>query len=250
MSKPIDIYPMRQSGEDYVIKMDPFHLPMRLCIIGASQRSGKTLLVSNLLLRKELYKGKFEGENIFIISPSVNTDVKIKTIIKQLDVPRGNVFLDYNEDRLEALYQMMEDEYNEAIEDEVTPPRFLVFFDDMSFSGALKAKAHGAINKLYMNGRHINCSSIVTSQKYSDISTGIRENATGIICFSCSDKQLEQIVEDHNIIGDKKEMQKTFRKITNKKHAFFVVNYNRQLGKGRYMNERFVPIDQNMTHIE
>ena len=243
---PVETHPMRNAGEGHMVKHRLFNLPLRLLIVGASQRSGKTNRVANLLLKKSPngYRGLFEGENIYIVSPSADTDQKIKTIRDQLDIPDSNVFLDYDEGILMDLYSILEDNFNEAMANDEAPPRTLIFLDDMSFSGALKARSHGAISKFFCNGRHINLSTIVTSQKYSDIATVCRENATGCIFFSCTDKQLDLVMEDHNYTGNKKDLSRIFRKETNKKHSAFIVNYDNVLGDGLYMNNEYVPIDK------
>jgi len=245
---PIETHAMRRAGEGHMMKHRLFNLPMRLLIVGASQRSGKTNRVANLLLKKPPagYRGLFEGENIYIVSPSANTDAKIKTIIEQLEIPDSNVFLEYDEDTLMALYDILEDEFNASVARDETPPRTLIFLDDMSFSGALKAHQHGAISKFFCNGRHINLSTIVTSQKYSDIATVCRENCTACLLFSCSDKQLDLVVDDHNYTGDKKKLRDMFRKCTNERHCAFIVNYDNTLGDGLYMNDKYMPVDKKL----
>jgi len=246
---PVDTHPMRHAGEGHMLNHRLFNLPMRLLVVGASQRSGKTNRIANLLLKKPPngYRGLFEGENIYIVSPSADTDMKIKTMRRELDIPDSNVMLDYDEDMLMALYDMLEEDFNTAIENDEPPPRTLIFLDDLSFSGALRAHAHGAISKFFCNGRHINLSTIVTSQKYTDIATTCRENATGCILFSCSDKQLELIIEDHNMTGDKRLLKKMFRKCTNERHCAFIVNYDNTLGHGLYMNDKYMPIDSGLN---
>ena len=42
----------------------------------------------------------------------------------------------------------------------------LIILDDVSFSGGLKKKLNGIIARIFSNGRHINLSCILTSQKY------------------------------------------------------------------------------------
>lgn len=249
---PVYTHAMKNSGEGHMRDHRLFNLPFRLLIVGASQRSGKTNRIANLLLKKEPngYRGLFEGENIYIVSPSADTDQKIKTMREQLDIPDENVFLEYDEDTMMTLYDILEEQFNEAVESGEEPPRTLIFLDDMSFSGALKSRANGFISKLFCNGRHINLSSIITSQRYCDIATVCRENPTGCILFSCTDKQLEHITEDHNYIGDKKKFGKMFRKETNKKHSSFIVNYDNILGEGRYMNDTYMPIDTEFKSSE
>ena len=93
-----------------------------------------------------------------------------------------------------------------------------------------------------MNGRHLNISSLLLLQSYGQIAPDARKNLTGLILFSLSAKGLEQIIEEHNYLKNKKEFIRAFRKATNKKHSFFVINYSNDF-KGRYLDSSFNPID-------
>tara|TARA_R100000231_G_scaffold126920_1_gene97596 strand:- start:10813 stop:11571 length:759 start_codon:yes stop_codon:yes gene_type:complete len=247
MSKrePLQILRVRDSNEKhYVKKNDLFDIPFRLLIIGKSQ-SGKSNVLTNFLLNDDdrFYKNDFDGSDIYIWSPSAFTDRKIIMLREEHDVPNSNVFTKFDENVIEAVYELLKDEYNDAINNKEKPTPKLFIFDDMSAGGNLKKSANGIIAKVFMNGRHILLSCIVTSQKYADILTGARENATGLIMFSGTDRQLEQISDDHNFLEDKKSFRKMFRDHTNERFSFLVVNYHKPLNKGRYMNKNFQPID-------
>ncbi len=234
-----NILKMKDAGERFC-KSKPalFDLPFRLLVVGKSQLSGKTNLVGNLLLRKQFYGGEFNGEDIFVVSPSTKTDHKLKVMLEQLDVPDTNAIQGHDEEVLELIYEMLEADCMEAVNNRRKPTPKLVLFDDMSYGGALKSKTHGIIAKLFSNGRHLNISTIVTAQKYSDISTSARENATGLALFGCTDKQLELISEDHNYLACKKTFKQIFRKVTDSKHSFMVVNYTNPSSE-RYMDSSF-----------
>jgi hypothetical protein len=239
MPKTLAIYKVKDEAETYYTKKDLiFDVPFRLLIVGKSQLSGKSNILVNLLLRDEFYNKDFDGENIFLVSPSITNDEKLKKIIKVKEIPEENLFLEYDEDVLKQLYQMLQDEYEEAKEAGEKPQNKLIIFDDMSYNGALKAKQHGIINKIFSNGRHINLSIITTAQKYSDLLTSSRENANGAIFFNCSNKQLELIEADHNYLGSKKEFMNMFRKVMNEKHSFLVVNYTNPKEQ-RYLDKNF-----------
>jgi hypothetical protein len=233
----------------YINKPTIFNIPFKLIICGKSQLSGKTTVLANLLLRKKFYKDDFNGENIFIVSPSIRNDNKLKIIIRQLHIPRSNLIDTYDEQLLTEIYSMIEEEYESAVEDERTPENYLFVFDDMSFSGVLKgrngAKVHGVINKMFCNGRHIMLSTILTTQSYVDISTACRENATGMILFSCSNRQLDQIADDHSFIK-RQDFKRIFRETTKKKHSFLVVNYSNDADM-RYLDSNFKQVAHKRT---
>lgn len=225
-------------------KPDLFDLPMKVLIVGKSQLSGKTNTIGNLVLRpyskddaaQQMYNGDFLGRNIYIVCPSTKLDPKWAAIIDSKEIPPGNVFQSYDEEELNALYDRLEKNFH------INPEHTLVILDDCSFSGALKAKLHGALARLFMNGRHLLISTLVTAQKYSDIFTGARENCTAAMFFGCSMKQAELIYMDHGTTSKTKFM-KAFRDSTREKHSFMVINYSNDADR-RFMDSNFEPIDE------
>jgi hypothetical protein len=244
MTHGIEILRMKDPNEKHYKKKDNlFDLPMRILVVGKSQMSGKSNLIGNLLLQEDsrLYRDDFDGEDIYIFSASLKTDRKIKTLIEEKDIPSSNLFDSFDDDVCSALYDVVKDNYDDAVKDKRKPKHSLMIFDDLSFKGDLKRHKNGSIAKIFSNGRHINCSCILTAQKYTDILTSARENATGLCAFAGTDRQLELISEDHNYLEDKKNFKKMYRTITNQPHAFLVVNYSNPIDS-RYMNQNFLPI--------
>lgn len=232
-----------------ISKADLFDLPMRLIIIGKSQLSGKSTFISNLLMRpwsddddsgKQFYKKDFKGENVYIVCPSFDLDVKMGMIQKGLNIPDTNIMKEYDEAQLEALYTHIEDQFQKNVAEGKEPKHSLLVLDDCSFSGSLKATMNGVLSRIACNGRHILLSLIVTSQKYTSISTTLRENATGVVCFESSNKQLDLLYEDHGNMT-RKEFDRIFREATRDKHTFFVINYSNDPSR-RFMDSSFTAI--------
>ncbi len=221
-------------------KKDIFDMPFRALIVGKSELSGKSNLVGNLLLREEFYKNDFEGDDIFLICPSTNLDEKFKVMIEEKEIPECNVFYEFDEEILELIYNNLIEEFNEMVREGIKPSQKLLILDDVAVN--LKDKQKGVLNKIMMNGRHILLNVLMTSQKYSLFDTVQRENATGLMVFSCSDKQLQLIGEDHNIMKNKKQFRTTFRKTTEEPFSFMVINYSNPK-KDRYMDTEFNPIN-------
>lgn len=223
----VNFYKMKDKTDNYTIKKnDLFNLPMRLLIIGKSG-SGKSSIIGNLLLIH--YKKDIDPENIFIFSGSLEGDMKLKTMIEHLDIPKSNLFKTYDEAILEELYAFLQDEFNESIDNKKKPTQKLIIFDDLSFSGKLKGrKDENMINKIFMNGRKFCISCIVTAQKYSDISTGARENASGVILFKNSNKQLELIESDMNYLENKKQFMQMVKNHTENNHDFIIFDFSKE----------------------
>jgi len=247
-NKKYNILVVKDENESHHIKKERiFDVPFRLLLIAKSQQ-GKSNLAVNLITREEYYKSDFKPEDIYIFSPSIKNDAKLKKAIKYLDIPRENLFNEYDTDLLEALYDNIQEDYEEAINDNKKPVNSLIFMDDLSFSGDLK-KA-GIVPKIFMNGRHINLSIIITAQKYSDIATGIRENATGAFIWPCSSKQLELINDDLNYTTKpKKEFIRIFRQHTPKRYNFICINFSNDKEE-MYLDSEFNPIEELNNSIQ
>ena len=245
LKKTYNILKVKDKNEKfYSTKETISDLPARILIIGKSQLSGKTNFLCNILGQENFYLNDFKGEKIFLISGSVKNDNKLQNLIECKEIEHQNIYSHYDEELLEAIYDMIQEEFEENIENKKQPENYLMIFDDMSFSGIFKGKNFGVINKMFSNGRHINLSVIVTAQKYSDIMTSARENMTLGIFFNCSDKQLDLITDDINYITTKKNFKKKFRETTREKHSFFVVNFTNKPDE-MYLNKNFEPINMD-----
>tara|TARA_E500000318_G_scaffold69897_1_gene64677 strand:+ start:19205 stop:19930 length:726 start_codon:yes stop_codon:yes gene_type:complete len=233
---------VKDKSDTYYTKIDKiFDLPFRLLINGKSQLSGKTTIILNLLLRNAYYRDKFEGENIFIVSNN-KLDNKLKILMEQKDIPKEN-FMKYDEDELEILYDQLEEEFLEEVNDKKKPSNRLIIFDDVAYSGSLKNKSVGMVSKIVMNGRHLCLSSIFTTQKFSLVSTAVRTNITGAILFNTSQKELEMIADDFNYLPKKQDFIKMFREATKEKNSFLVVNFSNK-NEEMYLDSTFEPIKQ------
>ena len=228
---------MADKGDKYVKrKAKIFDLPMRLGIIGKSG-CGKTSVLGSLLLLNEFYNKDFQGDNIYIISNSLKNDFKLQAIVKRKNIPEDNLYQHYDEIAMQKLYDELEENYRFTVKAGDKPEHTLVIFDDCSFSGDLKNKSFGAISRFVCNGRKPLISTIQTSQKYSQLSTTSRENFSGLMLSTCSNKQLELIESDCCYV-DKKAFNCQFRCTTNERFKFFIVNFSNDR-KGMYQNDDF-----------
>ena len=110
MTKKYKIHPVIDGAENYYTKKDKiFDLPCRLLLSGKSQFSGKSCYITNICIKPEFYGNDFEGDNIYIVSKSLNTDEKLKILIKCKSVPEENLFHDFDEEVLMELYKNIEE---------------------------------------------------------------------------------------------------------------------------------------------
>ena len=218
--KKINILKVKDDAEKYYTKKKQiFDLPMKLAIIGASQRSG----------------------NIYIFSPSLKSNKWVR-FIEAKEIPEENLFSELNEGELEELYEDVEDQYNEAVDDRKKPPNKIVIFDDLGFGGALRGKSKfGIIDKLVMNGRHFNLSSAFLVQSYKQLSPDVRGNLSGLVVFNLSTRELESVIHEHNYLESSRAFMKLFRATTKKKHSNFIINYSND-PENLYMDMNFIPV--------
>jgi hypothetical protein len=222
----------------YTKKADIIDLPFRILIVGKSFLSGKSTVILNLLLRDKFYKNDFKGENIFIVSNNA-MDNKMKILKEEKDVDAHN-FMEFSESNLEAIYEEVEARAVDAMNEGKRPPNSLIVIDDVAFSGGLKEKNNGTLSRIMCNGRHVNLSIIITAQKYSQLSTTMRANASGAILFNNSMNEVEAMERDFNYLESKKDFVKLFRETTRGKNQFMVVNFTED---GIYQDSNFKAIN-------
>lgn len=224
-----EILQMRDKTDKYTTKKDKiFDLPMRLVVCGSSGMGKTNLAIGNFLLRDSFYRKDFKGENVFLFTGS-SSEQKLQTVIEQLDIPKSNIFPDYDERALEAIYDMLVDDYNEAIEDHKRPENSLIILDDLGFKNLFnKARKNNQVDRLFTNGRKYNISVILILQRWSMCSTNVRSNCSGAIVGQITNKELELLERDMNYLDSKKKFFKMFREQTNgDKHSFMVFNLSK-----------------------
>ena len=236
--KDYSILKVKDKTDSYYTHLkDIFDIPFRLIIVGKSFLSGKSTVILNLLLRDSFYKDHFKGEDIYIISNN-KMDAKMRILKTEKDIDSSH-FMEFSEENLEMIYEEVEEKVLAEVADGKKPPNSLIVLDDVAFTGALKEKVNGTLSRIVCNGRHINLSIIVTSQKYSQLSTVIRTNASGAILFGNSAREVEAMADDLNYLDSKKEFVKMFRKATKGRNQFMAVSFSND---DIYMDSEFKPI--------
>ncbi len=203
---------------------------------------GKTNLLINLLLNPEFgYDKIFKGENMYIFSGSLNSDEKIKKLIEVKEIPDENLYDAVDDDELNRLYDKLEEQYTERKEDDLPVEYPLILLDDLSFTGGFHGKKFNALVRFAQNSRKLGISVLVTTQYYSQILPAIRANISFAILYQCSQKNLEQIVDEHNFFSRRKMFIDMFRTNVKDKRHFIVVNYDNPI-ENLYLDKNFEPI--------
>jgi len=162
--------------------------PFRMLNSGASG-SGKSMLVLNLLQRKNFMKDFFD--EIFLFSPTARGD----QIQQLLDLGPDNICDDLNDSGIEQLDYVFEKQ-NELVEEMgyLNSPKVLIIFDDVISSPRFMNS--NTFKRCFIQGRHINLSVIINTQKYHAIPRTMRLNCTDVAFFPSSQSEVARIAEE------------------------------------------------------
>lgn len=148
-SNKYEIYKVKDKADSYYTHKDLiFDIPYRLLLIGKSQFSGKSSLILNILLRPEFYLDDFKGDNIFLFSASKDIDEKLLKLIQIKNIPQDNIVDFIDEDYIEELYNMIEENYKNAVDNKEKPQNTLFIFDDIAFNNKFN-KQRSILSKLF-----------------------------------------------------------------------------------------------------
>ncbi len=108
-----------------------------------------------------------------------------------------HIITEYKDEEMNELYDDIEkDEENEKNEKN----NILFIFDDMILNNISNTNKKNTIDKIFIQGRHINASIIISTQKFTSLNLNMRIcNLSVITIFSSTNrKEIEQVVEDHS----------------------------------------------------
>ena len=228
-------------------KLDSFKVKKKILpdisnrtIFVAKSGNGKSNLLVNLLLRKEpeFYNNDFQGDNIFLISPSAKCDDKLKILIESKEIPESNVFKVYDNDVLSTIYDLIKQEYMSFVSDKKKPPNFLIIIDDCAVNLKDGGRRGNILEKIFVNGRHYNCSCWTTTQYYTHLPSVVRTNANAIFLWNTSHKEFTKIAEEVSDYPNREFIDKMREQMTDK-HSFVLVDFTKPREE-QYKNSDFV----------
>lgn len=184
----LSIYPVKPLPDENAVELDP-RLPdinkgCIICHVG-SIKSGKSTVLSNYLLRKELFCDKFD--DLYIISPTLMNDETGRFL---LDKYEQNYRQEYTDGALRAIvnYYMQFDRKRR--------PRWGIVLDDCAGMGMFKRESY--FNSFVTKFRHTGCKMIyTTAQFYKMLSPQLRANVTDLyISATGNGKEISKMEEE------------------------------------------------------
>jgi hypothetical protein len=214
------VIPVKDPEDNYLNKsgMPPIHphLPQiegfggGACVLTISPvKTGKSTLISNMLLNSDFYDAQERFDSTHIISNTIANDVTSRFLKEAFDC-----YDQYNDSIIDGIVEKQK-EYPK--EDQ---PEIAVVIDDCLGS----IKREGRINHLASRFRHFNIKLLViSSQNFRAVSPIIRQNATNVIVGSPfpNRKELLKIAEEYgDLFGGAEKWIALYKKATPERYNF------------------------------
>lgn len=204
-----------------------------IAVVG-SRGSGKSNFVKNLLMRKDMYKGKFHKNSIFIFSPSLDLNGDYD------DINTPYKFSTFSNDLLYLIIQKQKEAIEIYGKKRVRP--LLLLLDDVIDTGLLDPR--GAIELLAVRGRHLSITVIIVSQSYKRISRTMRLQLNALYFFRSNNiGEIDRVVEELVPKKNREKMLVAIKKIFEKPYAFITVDFDTTNMTRRFREGLSKPID-------
>ena len=209
---PPKIYPVKPLPKPKPKKVLHDHLPDLPCImtIVAPTKSGKSVLLSNLLLRDEFFKDIHD--NVTIMSNTIEQDETSRFLRKSCDCYTG-----YDDAVLAGIVNQQKDF------DDDSRPFIGLIFDDIL--GSVKRNSY--LNHLVTRSRHYGVGLLAMSvQSFKSLGPTIRNNTNAFICLNLQNmSELSKISDEYNgMFGGDEKFRKIYAKATEVRYDFMYLD--------------------------
>ena len=213
----LEIHPI-QPTEDPESDLNPLLPTMPFIItLFAPRGGGKSTIISNLVLKKEFYYGRFDV--VYIMSNTIYNDKTSRFLKKKY---KKTIFPKYNDSVIEAIMdeQRIDDSDNEEGQD----IKVLLILDDILG----EMKPNSKIWSLLPIHRHLNVSLIFAGQIFRGhgFSPLLRNNLTAaIILKTTNQKEIDKMEEEFSGFTN---FRKMLDYATSERYSFLYLNLERQ----------------------
>ncbi len=211
-SKPPQIFPVKDPPKEKPRKQVHPNLPELPCIMTLVMptKSGKSTILSNLLLRDEFYKDVMD--NVTIMSNTIDQDVTSRFLRKACDCYTG-----YDDNVLAGLIE------NQKQFDDDSRPFIGMIFDDIL--GSVKRNSY--LNHLVTRSRHYGVGLLAISvQSFKSVGPTIRNNTNAFICGNLQNmSELDKISQEYSgMLGGDEKFRKIYNEATKNRYDFLYID--------------------------
>tara|TARA_R110000787_G_scaffold148684_2_gene262566 strand:+ start:314 stop:1156 length:843 start_codon:yes stop_codon:yes gene_type:complete len=187
--------------------------------IFAPPSSGKSNLISNLILREEFFLDLFEN-GVYIVSPTIDQDISSVHLKRYADFTST----EYSEELVKQIMGniMSGDDPEDADEERGFS---CVVLDDIL--GMIKPM-NSICNRLASTCRHLRSVVFFSLQAVKGLPSTIRSNLSMTIVFhQPSQKQYSDIIELHSLMGGEDNFIRCYNQATEKKYGFLLCDWRK-----------------------
>jgi hypothetical protein len=200
-------------------------------------RTGKSTIISNLLLNEDFYNAQERFNDTFVISNTIANDITSRYVRQAF-----NTFDQYDDSIVDGIVSRQKSYEKEEM------PDIAVILDDCL--GSIKREA--SVNHLASRFRHYNIRLLLfSSQKFTGaVSPVIRANATNVIIGSPFPNQaeLKRIADEYgDLFGGEKRFLEIYRKATPNRYDFLHLDLQNNPPKAYHNFEKLIAEGQNFT---
>lgn len=218
--------------------------PFRIVIVG-STGSGKTNLIKNILFNKSFgFRDYFDNAFVFIGSgddyreykkltnslTAKEYNDKTKDYFKSKKIPLSDKYqIEQSTTEADLL-----DIYDELEQTDYNNESSFFVFDDMITDKLLKnAYQMNVMDKLFVQGRHINASTIISTQKLKAIKTNLRYTNSShlILFFGLSREDVAVVAKENSSFLSEQDIINIYRDNANKPYKFIIIYQKNPAGK-------------------
>lgn len=168
--------------------------------------SGKSNLISALMLSDDLLKDVFTG-GLYVISPTINNDLTSHYLKEYADM----VETEYSDELVRAIFNNLMDIPNEDKE-----PSCLILDDCL---GSIRQNSF--MLRWASTVRHLKNLLIISCQAVKSVPATLRSNISATITFyQPSQKQLNDVIELHSLMGGEDNFRQCYEEAVSKKYQF------------------------------
>lgn len=195
-------------------------IPLSLGII-APKGSGKSTLISNMLLDPNIFRNKYS--KVFIYSPTFMGD----PVYTEVDIPEEQIFSTIEDKDLQYMIDMkMSEEYMDD--------NFLIVFDDIISDKHIKSSS--ILKQLLLNSRHhgnyneqtgeqAGFTIIYTTQHMKSIPAYARQNMSYVICFKTNNHEsIKLLYQEYYASLSYDKFLKIYNYCTSEKYNFIMTD--------------------------